>query len=152
MPIVKTIQWKALLLLIIFAANFSVVCHCSAHAMPMAPSRMSDCCDKQLRHEDQHSCCGDHQQAASKGPDQRASHHHPCDDKGGCPATHALKFNLLEKQVPVSFHPEPLFAALVTNHFIVPVSAALPSRSRECQYLHKHSPPDLQALYQRFLI
>ena len=134
MPIVKTIQWKALLLLIIFAANFSVVCHCSAHAMPMAASRMSDCCDKQSRHED-----------------QRASHH-PCDDKGGCPATHALKFNLLEKQVPVSFHPEPLFATLVTNHFIVPVSAALPTRSRECQYLHKHSPPDLQALYQRFLI
>lgn len=127
MFIVKTIQWKALLLLIIFTANFSVVCHCSAHAATMAS---------------QHSCCG-HQQPP----------HRPCDDKGGCPATQALKFNLLEKQVPASVHPGPLFAAIVTNHLIlIPVSILLPTRSGDGQYLHKHPPPDLQALYQRFLI
>ena len=135
MPVVKTIQWKALMLSIIFTANFSVVCHCSAHAAPMA-----------LRH----SCCGNHRQDDTKGPDQRASHR-SCDDKGGCPAIHAVKFNLLEKQVPSVVHAVPLFAALLTTHFII-IPEFLPTRSGDCPYLHKHPPPDLQALYQRFLI
>ena len=125
----KIIQWKALSLLIIFTANFSVVCHCSAGAAPIASSRRN-------------SCCESHQKAS----------HRPCDDKGGCPATHALKFNLSEKQIPASVHPEPLFVALITEHFSTPAAIALPTTSRECVYLHKHSPPDLQALYQRFLI
>jgi hypothetical protein len=125
----KIIQWKALSLLIIFTANFSVVCHCSASAAPIASCHRN-------------SCCESHQKAS----------HRPCDDKGGCPATHALKFNLSEKQIPASVHPGPLFADLVIRPFFVPASIALPTTSRECQYLHKHSPPDLQALYQRFLI
>jgi hypothetical protein len=147
----KIIQWKALSLLIIFTANFCVVCHCSASAAPVASSHRDSCCESQSHQAGDHSCCQQHRHGAAKGPDQKASHR-SCDDKGGCPATHALKFNLLEKQVAASVHPGPLFAALVTHLFFVPASTSLSTISRECPYLHKHSPPDLQALYQRFLI
>ena len=143
----KIIQWKALSLLIIFTANFSVVCHCSTSAATLAFPQQNSCCESQSRHDGRHSCCQQHGHAVAK-----STSHRSCDDKGGCPATHALKFNLSEKQVPASVHPGPLFAALIPEHFIAPASIALPTTSRECQYLHKHSPPDLQALYQRFLI
>jgi hypothetical protein len=68
---------------------------------------------------------------------------------------HAVKWSLLEKQTadPISFHP--VFFAAFLHHFIIPIdiTSSLPSECKiEDKWLHKHSPPDLQSLYQRFLI
>jgi hypothetical protein len=124
----KTIQGKAFLLLITFVSNFFVVCHCQAHEAPAVAHR--------------HSCC-----CGSKA----ATAQHPSHDDNDCPATHAVKFNLLEKQVASTF-----FAAapMVAEHFIIAVNGgfAMDEAPFRKIYFYKHSPPDFQSLYQRFLI
>jgi hypothetical protein len=40
----RTIQWKALLMLVVFAANFTVFCHCAA-----AAQKHSCCCEKKSK-------------------------------------------------------------------------------------------------------
>ena len=50
----RTSQWKALLLLTVFAANFMVVCHCSARSLPAEHS----CCKKKTPCKDDNSCGG----------------------------------------------------------------------------------------------
>lgn len=127
----KTIQGKAFLLLITFVSNFFVICHCQANEAPAAAHR--------------HSCCCRENASATQ-------HSHP--DSNECPATHALKFNLLEKQVASTFLAGAPIVAEVPRHFIVAINGgfALDEEPLRKIYFYKHSPPDLQSLYQRFLI
>ena len=160
MPNLIPIQLKALFLLTVFTANFYSVCHCQntaltrhtlSHANPRHPQhqhKMSCCADNSAPGK----TCPDQSAPAKTGPDQST----PCNKKDGCCGTHAVKFSLLEKQAaaPISLHP--LFAVALTHHFILPLDITLPSGPVEDridpQWQHKHSPPDLQSFYQRFLI
>jgi len=57
MLLIRTIRWKALLMLTVFAANFMVVCHCSARA------QTHTCCEKKETRapcKDDHGCSGMH--------------------------------------------------------------------------------------------
>jgi len=57
MPFARTIQWKALLMLTVFAVNFMVICHCSVRAAKPT------CCEKkETRHpcKDDNGCSGMH--------------------------------------------------------------------------------------------
>jgi len=57
MLLIRTIQWKALLMLTVFAANFMVVCHCSARA------ERHTCCEKRAAKppcKDDSGCSGMH--------------------------------------------------------------------------------------------
>jgi hypothetical protein len=127
----KTIQGKALLLLITFVSNFFVVCHCSAHEAPAVTPR--------------HSCCC--RENASTLPHS----HHEGDE---CPATHSVKFNLLEKQVASTFFAGAPMVAVIAGRFVVAVNSGLAMSETPFRkiYLYKHSPPDLQSLHQRYLI
>ncbi|MBN9380931.1 MAG: hypothetical protein J0H74_09205 [Chitinophagaceae bacterium] len=57
MSFVRTIQWKALLMLAVFAVNFMVICHCSVRTMVPAC-----CAKKETRHpcNDDNGCSGMH--------------------------------------------------------------------------------------------
>lgn len=127
----KTIQGKALLLLTAFVSNFFVVCHCQAHEATAVTHR--------------HSCCC----GAKAGAAQHSSH-----DDNNCPATHAVKFNLLEKQVASTYFAGAPMVAVVTGHYIVAVNGgfAMDEAPFRKIYFYKHSPPDFQSFYQRFLI
>ena len=57
MPFVRTIQWKAFLMLTVFAVNFMIVCHCSARTAEPA------CCAKKETKspcKDDNGCSGMH--------------------------------------------------------------------------------------------
>jgi len=127
----KTIQGKALLLLITFVSNFFVVCHCQASEMPMASHR--------------HSCC------CKENTSVVPPSHHGSDE---CPATHSVKFNLLEKQVAPTFLAGAPTVAMIAGHFVLAVRRGFVVNESSFRriYFYKHSPPDLPSLYQRFLI
>ena len=122
MSLFRNIQWKALLMLTVFAANFMVVCHCSARTMPA-----------------QHACC------EKKVPCKDGK------DDNGCSGMHAVKFNLLEKQTadPVAIGDLYLSVTLFDWQMKAPDEApqVAPEQSQPL-----HPPPDLQSLYQVFLI
>ncbi len=116
-------------MLVVFTVNFCVICHCAANAAPKAVH-----C---------HSCC-------EKKDDKSGGSNH-----NGCSGMQAVKFNLLEKQVssPVSSGEQPVALISPLYHLLAPVK--LPANSDHGisdQWAYKHAPPDLQALYQRFLI
>jgi hypothetical protein len=145
MQVLKTIQYKALFLLVAFTANFFVVCHCSAMTAPA-----------QVQHHHQHSCCGKENVAGGKcAAGENATHDAtPC-DKGNCRHAQAIKFNLLEKQLAHQVTQPPLYTIFINRDFILPVNESLEKPHREItsgQWPGTHSPPDLHALYQRFLI
>jgi len=138
-PQVRTIRIKALLLLMIFTGNFLVICHCSAAAAAPTPSGAMH----------RHCCCKERAAAGSS-----AGAEHPCKDKNSCPGRQAVKFNLSEKQVAAAVHAGPLFATLITRDFMIPVpfGHAIAAQKYQQQDFSKHSPPDLLALFHRFLI
>jgi len=120
--LLKAIQYKTLFLLAVFAANFFVVCHCSARAA-VHPS-----------------CCARKEDKA------------PCKDGNECGGMHAVKFNLLEKQAAKQVSAEPTLPAMIIHLpqlslQVLRTTAFFPGR-RPC----KHPPPDYQSLYQCFLI
>ncbi|HEX9511867.1 MAG TPA: hypothetical protein VF939_15355 [Puia sp.] len=135
-------------MLTVFTANFYSICHCR----DMAITRPA------LSHRSQgherKSCCQEDPRADNACAD--ADHHTPCNEKDGCCGTHAVKFSLLEKQTaePITLHP--VFAVAFTHHFVIAPPIIPSSRHIEGkidnEWLHRHSPPDFQALYQRFLI
>ncbi len=98
------------------------------------------------------SCCDDHPATGKTHDDQPT----PCSGNDGCCGTHAVKFSLLDKQAAEPFSLHPVVAVAFVHHFIVPLNITLftgPAQDRiDTQWWHKHSPPDLQSLYQRFLI
>jgi hypothetical protein len=153
------IKSKALLMLVVFTANFYTVCHCTTPAhtttlrscpseSPAAPSHQPSCC--QSHHPNAHVT---NPQAPQACPDDTK----PCNNKDGCCQTHSIKFNLLEKQTapPVAF--QPLSATVLTPHFISPVAAlstgiTLLQVSAPEERYRKKAPPDLLSLYQFFRI
>src|ERR1700747_2850500 len=92
----RTIQYKALLLLTVFAANFFIFCHCSARAAEHA-----SCCSKNVR-ETGRKACSEEEKA-------------PCKDGKECGGMHAVKFNLLEKQAAKKVSAEPVLAAVIVH-------------------------------------
>jgi len=75
----------------------------------------------------------------------------PCKDDNGCSGTHAVKFNLLEKQTadPVMIA-EPLVSITLFDWQLKAPDQqpqTIPEQSHPV-----HPPPDLQSLYQVFLI
>ncbi len=123
-----------MLMLVAFAVNFCVICHCAASA---APVKGGHC----------HGCCGSGEMKGTKKEGGKESH--------GCQGMQAVKFNLLEKQVSsaISSGEQPVmlisfnYSILVPCRLVVDGNSAVPD-----QWAYKHSPPDLHALYQRFLI
>ena len=116
-----TIRLRAIMMLAIFAANFFVVCHCSARIV-------------------EHSCC------CSKKDDKA-----PCKDGRECNGMHAVKFNLLEKQVAKQVDTPPA-SPFITLAFRWPVLTTRVTRGFPDMDPHKYPPPDYQSLYQCFLI
>jgi hypothetical protein len=131
-----TRKWNALLMLTAFTANFAVFCHCnaaSASAAAASSSPVHPCCEKKAR-----NCTGT--------PDPGS----PL----GCHGMQAMKFNLLEKQLTATIHPAaPPVTDVIYDYAVLP---AIPSTAKKVKpaegYSNKHAPPDLLALYQRFLI
>ena len=117
-----------MLMLVAFTVNFCVICHCAASA---APTKVGHC----------HACCG--------SGEKKGNEHH------GCQGMQAVKFNLLEKQVSssISSGEQPVmlisfnYSILAPGQLVVDGYRAVPD-----QWVYKHAPPDLQVLYQRFLI
>jgi hypothetical protein len=125
------IRSKALLMLVVFAANFYTVCHC---APVVSPHR--------------HSCCGDRSQEKTANPKNTV----PCKD--GCTHAHSIKFNLLEKQTSAPVGVYPPFTAVLPA-FVMPagdLSAVLLPSSIQKERFRRHIPPDRLAFYQCFLI
>ena len=144
MPHLLIIRLKALFLLTVFAANFCAICHCGE----MVVTRHT------LAHTNpthKNSCC----QESCRSANSDATPHKPCNEQGGCCGAHAIKFGLLEKQTVEPIHIDALFAVAITPYFIVSPEIPLPGHVQGhigYEWRHKHSPPDLQSLYQRFLI
>ncbi|HTI92829.1 MAG TPA: hypothetical protein VL727_19665 [Puia sp.] len=143
------IKLKALFMLTVFAANFYSVCHC--RHLAISNSNLPVAFDGIKGHEKDQDC--DHDHCSDK---TCADNHKPCNEKDGCCGTHAIKFSQQEKQAAEQITLQPLFVAAFTRHFIMPLDILLLSCNREGgieqEWLHKHSPPDLQSLYQRYLI
>jgi hypothetical protein len=116
-------QLRALLLLTVFAANFFVVCHCSARAAEHA-----SCCSKKIVEQP------------------------PCIDGNECGVMHAVKFNLLEKQAAKKVSFEPVLAAVIVQMPQRPLQTLRGEIFYPDIYTRKHPPPDYQSLYQCFLI
>ena len=141
MPRLSSIQWKALLLLVVFTTSFTVFCHCTGAAADpaMKTSRTSQNCHR--------SCC-DKMPGSPKQIKHRQEHN-------DCQGMQAVRFNLLEKQTADPIHPAPtpLIALVRWNEY--PVTIALPQtekRKLPQQWSYKHSPPNRLSLYQCFLI
>ena len=119
-----------MLMLVAFTVNFCVICHCAASAGPVMKG--GHC----------HGCCG------SGGMKKEGGKH-------GCQGMQAVKFNLLEKQVSssISSGEQPVmlisfyYSILVPYRLVVDGNRAVPD-----QWVYEHAPPNLQVLYQRFLI
>lgn len=143
------IQLKALFMLTVFAANFYSICHCPSVAVnPHSPSHRS--------HLQKGSCCSEAYCTGKNSTGYSKPCKNPCSENDGCCSTHAVKFSLLEKQTAGQIALHPLFAVAFTHHFIISPeslpSTAKPEGIIDNEWRYKHSPPDLQALYQRFLI
>jgi hypothetical protein len=124
-----------MLMLVAFTVNFCVICHCAANAAPVIKG--AHC----------HSCCGSDEMKDGKkkgGEENR-----------GCQGMQAIKFNLLEKQVSssISSGKQPVmlisfnYSILVPGRLVADGNRAVPDL-----WVYKHASPDLQILYQRFLI
>ncbi|MBN8853793.1 MAG: hypothetical protein BGO55_11260 [Sphingobacteriales bacterium 50-39] len=133
----RTIQYKALLLLAVFAANFFVVCHCSVRA-----AGHSACCAENVR------------KTGLPGNEARfgEEENRPCKDDNGCSGMHAVKFNLLEKQEAKKVSAEPVLAEVIVHMSQQPVQVLHGITFHPDVYSYKHPPPDYQSLYQCFLI
>ena len=115
-------------MLVVFAANFFVVCHCVARTAAVKPV---------------HSCC---QQAKSScGKDS------PCKDGKECNGMQAMKFNLKEKKASPSVTLSPVYVLINTfqRRMTSPAATPAPISRQRSSY---HPPPDFQSLYQCFLI
>ena len=122
MSLFRTIQWKALLMLTVFAANFMVVCHCSARAAGHA------CCVKKEHKppcKDAGGCTGAHAVKFNLTEKQASS-----------------KIQI-DPLYAVMHAPQPVLIASPADEIDYPCPQKLPPR---------YSPPDLLSLYQCFLI
>ena len=119
-------------MLVVFAANFLVFCHCAARA---------EACGRA------HSCCEKKACAASRPMSPESSKH------SDCQGMQAVRFNLVEKQVSASIGTGELPVVVLSLFpIMVAVSRTDDGFRRMDWWIYKYSPPDLQVLYQRFLI
>lgn len=125
----KAMQWKALILLTVFAANLYAVCHCHHRAMSK-PVAISCCAAKHTQSDD---------------PD--------CPNKNGCQNDRSIKFSLLDKQTveKISLNPVYIPAVVITAPQTQLTTRPTPVAGWP-EWKYKHAPPDWQSLYQRFLI
>jgi hypothetical protein len=126
MRITRSIRLKALLMLVAFAASFTVFCHCgTVEAAAVVP----------------HHCC-----CEKKTP--------PPSGQAGCTGMQAVKFNLVEKQVASPTQLKQLQVTMAVVELPAPGASSLPARHLPLplQWPDKHSPPDLLTFYQCFLI
>ena len=151
----KTIQWKAifrkwnaLLMLTAFSANFAVFCHCNEASATAAAASSSPDLPSSCEHSSPpvHPCCEKKARSCTGAPDPGS----PL----GCHGMQAMKFNLLEKQLTATIHPAaPPVISVIFAYVVLP---AIPSTAKKAipyeRGANKHAPPDLLALYQRFLI
>jgi len=120
----RSIWWKALFMLVVFAANFLVFCHCAARA------------EAAVGH---HSCCEKRRSGAPKHSD--------------CQGMQAVRFNLVEKQVASSVVMGELPVVVLDLAWVTaPVERPVEGFRRADWWASRYAPPDLQVLYQRFLI
>ena len=113
-----------MLMLVVFAANFLVFCHCAARAA--AAGGRHCCCEKKESHGAKHS---------------------------DCQGMQAVRFNLVEKQVASSVGVVEPPMMVVTFDYVVPQVVAVEKGYRRSDWwVYKYGPPDLQVLYSRFLI
>ena len=116
-------------MLVVFAANFLIFCHCAARA----EGRHHSCCEKME--------CG---AASARGKAPKHS---------GCQGMQAVRFNLVEKQVASSIAPGEIPVILLTfAPVVVPVAPVKEGFRHGGWRAYPYAPPDLQVLYQRFLI
>jgi hypothetical protein len=120
----NSIQWKALLLLVVFTGSFTIFCHCANAA---SSSSERSCCEKKT--------------------DQKPNDH-------GCQGMQAVKFNLLEKQAAASVHAGASPVVILADAALVLLTPPSPviRPSLPATWSRKHSPPDRLSLYQCFLI
>src|SRR5579871_737795 len=138
----RSIQYKALILLVAFTANFFVVCHCQA---TMPHKTLPPCCAKHM-----------HMEESGSAVPQATTPHHPYDEKGGCQHTQAVKFQLLEKQIPDPVSQPPLLITFIQTRWVpslfYTIQAITQRKDLRDLGQEKYAPPDFQALYQSFLI
>lgn len=120
-----------------FTANFAVFCHCNDARAEAAPAASSSLI---------HPCC----EKTSKGCAGKPDPSSPL----GCHGMQAMKFNLLEKQLTAAIHPAaPPAIDVISDYAVLP---AIPATAKKAipheRGANRHAPPDLLALYQRFLI
>ena len=120
----RFIRWKALIMLVSFAASFTVFCHCETAAAATATA----------------SCC------------QRPGCEKNKMDDHGCQGMQAVKLNLQDKQAAATFHLEALPMALMDRGVDDRVLAVRERKRFSAFWSYKHSPPDRQSFYQCFLI
>ena len=125
----KAIQWKALMLLTVFAANLYAVCHCHHRAISQPAAK---------------TCC-----AAKHTQSERSD----CPNKDGCQNDQSIKFSLLDKQTVEKIGINVLAVPAVTITVPQTQLTTLPALvSSQPQWKYEHAPPDRQILYQRFMI
>jgi hypothetical protein len=131
---------KALLMLVVFTANFYTVCHCTpivAASPTPAAAHQPGCC---MRH-------------SFSAPAEKR----PCNGKNDCCKTHSIKFNLLEKETAaaVTVHLAPVETFFAPNRsasfatMLFRESIQGPDLRQRYRYI---PPPNLLTLHQRFLI
>jgi hypothetical protein len=121
-----------MLMLVVFAANFLVFCHC-------ARAGQHSCCEK--------SGCADHGGMMPKEAKRDGSKH------SDCQGMQAVRFNLVEKQAASSIVlGEPPVMVITFDHVMAPVAKIEKGFRRSDWWVYKYGPPDLQVLYQCFLI
>lgn len=124
-----TIRIKALLLLVIFTANFVVFCPCSAAVdrTSSAPMRMKG-----------HCCC---------------CKTRPAGERNDCRGMQAIRFSLMAKKVAAAVQAGMVSSAAVARIYNVQPFVIRTLRPLPAFPDHPpHPPSDLHAFYQRYLI
>ena len=120
-------------MLVVFAANFTVFCHCAARAEILKGHH--SCCEKMA--------CAD---SPRRGLPEGSKH-------SDCQGMQSVRFNLVEKQVssPVAIG-EPLVTVLTIDYVEAPVATVEKGFRRNDWWVYRYGPPDLQVLYSNFRI
>jgi hypothetical protein len=130
-----TIKLKALFTVVVFTANLFAVCHCSEGTPVTGASK--------------HSCC-----EAKQGGSNETCAKHPCNPKDGCCESKA-EFNSLDRQTCEKLDLNRMITVTLPDDFIKTIHLAQDPNAKRALHqdqLLYYSPPDLQTLYQRFLI
>ena len=118
----RIIRWKALIMLVSFAASFTVFCHCETAAAATVSCCKRSCCEKNKK------------------------------DDHGCQGMQAVKLNLQDKQTATAIHMAPLPMVVLPMTQFARVRQLAGPKAQSPDRPDRHSPPDRQSLYQCFII